>query len=79
MWFPWIQLNIKKKLAQTRVMADMIYKIWITLLRLLKKEYGNEHHADQSVEEAKTAMQEISSYFVNHNFKKAVSVLFAFS
>ncbi|KAG6874765.1 hypothetical protein C0992_006641, partial [Termitomyces sp. T32_za158] len=65
----------KGKPTQVKAKAEMIDGIGISLLRLLQKEYGNEYREGRSVEEAKTAMQEINPYLSNHNPREAIAAL----
>lgn len=47
--------------------AEMIDGIGVSLLKLLKKEYGDEYRPGRSVEEAKMAMKEINPHLENRN------------
>ena len=55
--------------------AEMIDRIGVSLLKLLKKEYGDEYWAGRSVEEAKMAMKEINPHLENRNPREALQAL----
>ncbi|KAF8227084.1 hypothetical protein L208DRAFT_333319 [Tricholoma matsutake] len=55
--------------------AEMIDGIGVSLLKLLKKEYGDEYRAGRSVEEAKMAMKEINPHLENWNPREALQAL----
>ncbi|KAF8227168.1 hypothetical protein L208DRAFT_1366422 [Tricholoma matsutake] len=55
--------------------AEMIDGIGVSLLKLLKKEYGDEYRAGRSVEEAKMAMKEINPHLENQNPREALQAL----
>ena len=53
----------------------MIDGIRVSLLKLLKKEYGDEYWAGRSVEEVKMAMKEINPHLENWNPQEVLQAL----
>ena len=68
-----VQQKDKGPSVQSR--KGMIDKIGLSLLPLLKKEYGNEYHEGRSADEAAKAMQDANPHLVQCMPRAAIAAL----
>ncbi|KAF8902221.1 ribonuclease H-like domain-containing protein, partial [Gymnopilus junonius] len=65
----------KDKEPRVRPKKAVVDGIGLSLLNLLRKEYGNEYREGRSVEEAQNAMQEVNPHLAQRSPKDALAAL----
>jgi hypothetical protein len=71
---PSVTITLGKK-PVVKKKSDIINDIGLSLLQLLRKEYGDEYRAGRSAEEARKAMEEINPNLAHHNPRDALNAL----
>ena len=67
--------KLQSNLPKVQSKQAIIDGIGLSLLRILKKEYGDEYREEHSVDEARQAMEKVNPHLVQRNPKEAILAL----